>query len=576
MAQLRPFFQVPKTDWKFPPHTTSSPELEPIRQWLLTELFDSYNYPKTWLDSRIVFETSVEGFTGFSFLTASGLPFLIASVAKTTDVAESALREKLLSSYTAGIGISVGYDTKKVRFLRRRFDLIKCEYINNIESHNTPSSAIGLQPYLLNLDPSPTLSTRTLTPLTDRIESLFFELHSHIRDIDGLHADESLDELCKLLYAKMYDEEFSDDDSSLQFQKWLYGSADELSASIRQLYHRANEYDVRVFRLRIPGYERSRGVFNLPIRLSSPAIARIVESLQFYSLTKSQSDIKGRVFQKVLVPATRAGMGQYFTPEPIVDFMVAVANPKLSELIIDPFCGSGRFLAQCLRYVRINSNRITDKSWHEFAFGKLHGIEKSDRMVRIAMTDMRLNGDGHSNIRCTDSLLAFANYPDIQPGSFDIVLTNPPFGSVIRSDAIAQLGRFDLSKHKRSVPIEILGLERSIEFLRPGGRLGIVLPESILANQRTHYVRNWLEQKIKLRGIISLPIQTFSPFGANVKTSIVFARKWEIGESRDKNYPVFLGRVDSVGYDASGRKTGNSELRAIETEFKKFLKIEGW
>ena len=78
-------------------------------------------------------------------------------------------------------------------------------------------------------------------------------------------------------------------------------------------------------------------------------------------------------------------------------------------------------------------------------------------MVRVAMTDMRLHGDGHSNVRCTDSLLDFSNYPDIHPESFDLVLTNPPFGSLLGPEALARLGRFEFAQGRRNVPLELLG-----------------------------------------------------------------------------------------------------------------------
>jgi type I restriction enzyme M protein len=219
---------------------------------------------------------------------------------------------------------------------------------------------------------------------------------------------------------------------------------------------------------------------------------------------------------------------------------------------------------------------VTGKAFHEFAFGKLHGIEKSDRMVRVAMTDMRLHGDGHSNIRCTDSLLSFENYPDIRPESFDLILTNPPFGSLLGTDALGQLGHFSLAENRNTVPLEVLGLERCIEFLRPGGRLGIVLPDGLLANRNSRYVREWLEHHVKLRAIVSLPIETFSPFGANVKTSIVFLRKWRNGETREAKHHVFAARADNVGYDAAGRSQDGCDLEMIVGKLSGFLQTEGW
>ena len=115
------------------------------------------------------------------------------------------------------------------------------------------------------------------------------------------------------------------------------------------------------------------------------------------------------------------------------------------------------------RYPDLNS-----KSVHEFAFNRLHGIEKSERMVRIAMTDMRLHEDGHSNIRCTDALLDMQNYPDLQAESFDIVMTLIRFGFLLGVESLNSLPQFELNPQRKSIPLEILGLERSIQFSETG------------------------------------------------------------------------------------------------------------
>lgn len=98
-------------------------------------------------------------------------------------------------------------------------------------------------------------------------------------------------------------------------------------------------------------------------------------------------------------------MGQYFTPDPVVDMAVKIAAPQLSDLVLDPFCGSGHFLTRSLDYVLANNANARPDALHEFMFFHLHGIEKSERMARIAMTDMLLHDDGHTNIRNTDALL---------------------------------------------------------------------------------------------------------------------------------------------------------------------------
>jgi type I restriction enzyme M protein len=232
-----------------------------------------------------------------------------------------------------------------------------------------------------------------------------------------LHDDEALDEICKVIFTKIYDERYTTKQprgTPFRFQTYGASNASEVASNIRVLYEEARSSDIEIYSKRIPGYERSRGVFKSQIRLSDSALYRIVERLQPFSLIDSKGDIKGRAFQKVLGPAIRAGMGQYFTPDPIVELAVGVIQPKADDLILDPFCGSGHFLTKALQYVVQDQGAIlTPHALHEFKFFHLHGIEKSDRMVRIAMTDMMLNDDGHTNIRNQDALLSFDNYPDI-------------------------------------------------------------------------------------------------------------------------------------------------------------------
>ena len=399
----------------------------------------------------------------------------------------------------------------------------------------------------------------------NRFENVFFEAHSFLRDLDGLHPDEALDELCKLIYAKMYDEE-----SGTNIFSSAVGNAEEYAASIRYLYSMANKYDMRVYALKIPGYKRSRGVFEESLFISSNAIAKAGQLFAKYNFSTADIDFKARAFQNVYKPATRAGMGQYFTPLQVIRFIVFCMAPSLSDLIIDPFAGSAHFLTESLSYVLPSAQN--EKVKNEFAFYKLHGIEKSERMVRIAMTDMRLHGDGHSNIRCTDALLPFDSYIDLASDSFDIVMTNPPFGSVLQKESYSYLGDFELLKGKAKVPLEVLGLERSIQLLRDGGRIAIVLPESIFVNKSYAYVRTWLQKNVKIRGIISLPLSTFTPFGANIKTSILIATKTKTLD----DYEIFTGVIEDIGFDSKGNDTKSPDWLEVADAFKSFIDKEGW
>jgi len=308
------------------------------------------------------------------------------------------------------------------------------------------------------------------------------------------------------------------------------------------------------------------------LKLSSVALSKIANTFSLYDISNSSLDIKARAFQNVYKPAVRAGMGQFFTPHEVVKLIVDVISPKQQEVIIDPFCGSGHFLSESLSHLRSQVKNCN--VFNEFAYHKLHGIEKSERMVRIAMTDMRLNGDGHSNIRCTDALLPFSSYVDIEPNSFDVVMTNPPFGSVLSSDAFNYLGEFELNSLFKNVPLELAGLERSIQLLRDGGKLGIILPESIFVNKSFYNIRKWISQKLKVRAIVSLPIETFSPYGTSIKTSILFAKKERSDSVYD--YKIFTGGIENIGYDAAGRPLENGEINAFTARLQDFFRKEGW
>jgi type I restriction enzyme M protein len=256
---------------------------------------------------------------------------------------------------------------------------------------------------------------------------------------------------------------------------------------------------------------------------------------------------------------------------------VGVVDPKASDLILDPFCGSGHFLTRCLDYVvRTQGPSLDAYTLHQFKFFHLHGIEKSDRMVRIAMTDMMLHDDGHTNIRNLDALLSFENYPDIlalredgssDPAVFDLILTNPPFGSIMRQEVMELIGRFQLGHKKKSLPLEVLGLERCFQFLKPGGRLAIVLPDGLLKNKNMVFVRQWLHHTAAIKAIFSIPVDAFAPYGAAVKTSLCVFRKLMPGDIAAPDAKAFLAEIHNLGYDATGRTKPGSEIAAAIQSF---------
>ncbi|MED4851776.1 N-6 DNA methylase [Caldifermentibacillus hisashii] len=576
--KIRPYYSMESSEWlEGEPSLNKKKNVsrEEIRKWILNELIESYYYPREWVGKRIKL-VETEEFFGLTVLTKVNYPFLIVSIAEPGcfEKAEKALSVFFDKYPLAGLGIVSDGSVDGTKAVRKNFSSQQIEYIVDIESYQLPNKANFI--YRYEEFPRDTKSRNIQSLLSEKVENVFFEAHSHLRDIDGLHADEALDELCKIIYCKLYDENETLVDHLPKMQRAIYGSTEELAVNIRMMYQQANEKVV----VKHKTQNLHMGVFNTDIKLSSAALAKVVEVLQHYNLTHSNIDVKGRAFQKVINPAIRAGMGQYFTPLVIVELMVQIARPSINDFVLDPFCGSGHFLSKTFEYVRntlnIDNEKDLEEIMKEFASKNLHGIEKSDRMVRIAMTDMMLHGDGSTHIRCSDSLLDFRNYTDLKPELYDLILTNPPFGSLLGVEAFMQLGSFVLTEGYKTVPLEVLGLERCMQFLRPGGKLGIVLPDGLLANKRTQYVREWIEEHAKIRAIISLPLETFAPFGANIKTSIIFLRKWDIGEIKEENYNIFLAQIDNIGYDATGHLKSGSEIDEVREAVLEFLDKEGW
>lgn len=560
-----------------------------VRQWVLKELITSYKYPISWFGEKVVIEETIpmgvaRKQVDIAIKNDIGKPFILIETknysTSTEDFtyAQGQLESYLAATHYATIGLVT--DGKTTKVLRKKIDPNDFDYIPDIPEYgleNTVKTKL-----VREIDPSLLHEGRDtgLTPIDATYERVLSESHNLIRDIDGLHDDEALDEICKVIYTKIYDERQTckqPTGTPFRFQVFGAANASEVASNIRGLYDEAKQADIEIYSKRIPEYARSRGVFKANIRLSDQALFKVVESLQEFSLIDSDTDIKGRAFQKILASAIRAGMGQYFTPDPIAELAVKVVSPTASDMVLDPFCGSGHFLSKTLNYVLQDKN-LTKYAQHEVKFFHLHGIEKSDRMVRIAMTDMLLHDDGHTNIRNQDALLSFENYPDIvaidetseelNPAVFDVVLTNPPFGSIMRQETMNIIGRFSLGSGKKSLPLEIIGLERSLQFLKPDGKLAIVLPEHIMKGKSTAFVRDWLSEIAATKAIFFFPEEAFTPYGAMVKTCLCVFQKYGEKCRPSDDEVTFLCEVENLGYDATGRYKHGSEIDLAVEAFK--------
>ena len=407
-------------------------------------------------------------------------------------------------------------------------------------------------------------------------------------------------EFCKIIFVKHRDEKNPEreDGKPYAFQRRDGETADQLFSRIHKLYEAEQE--------------REPDVFTDNLNMEAPILVRCVEHLEGISLDRTELDTKGVAFEEFLSGFFKGDFGQYFTPRELIAFAVEILNPERKHFVLDPACGSGGFLLYALDHVRREAGRKQKpdtvehfRFWHDFAEKNLFGIEVNDELTRVAKMNMIIHDDGHTNIVGHDALdfltkLTGKN-PGLAEGKFDLILTNPPFGSVVRRAEKGEnyLEQYDLRhyigksavqakpdesaqseqdakqgakavKARTSIKTEILFLERVHSFLKPGtGRAAVVLPDGVLTNSSLQGVRNWLLAHFQLLAVVSLPQFAFQHYDAGVKASIVFLRCLESSETVSDDEPIFMALADNIGYDATGRKTFDVTVEREEPDNEK-------
>lgn len=408
-------------------------------------------------------------------------------------------------------------------------------------------------------------------------------------------------EFCKLIFVKHRDEKNPDrnEGEPYAFQSREDETPEELATRIHKLYDAEKDADPTVFEGKI--------------NIDPPILAQCVEHLEGISLDRTELDTKGVAFEEFMGGFFKGDFGQFFTPRELIAFAIEVLSPDRKDMTLDPACGSGGFLLYALDHVRREANRKKKpgtvehfRYWHDFAEKNLFGMEINEELARVAKMNMIIHDDGHTNVVGHDALDFFERplssdgktmgpkreyildkNKGLKPGSFDLIFTNPPFGSVIKRTEKAEgyLEQFELRKFlsknsngsegdesgkveqdakrgaktvkdRASIKTEILFLERVHSFLKPGkGRVAIVLPDGILTNASMQGVRDWLLAHFQLLAVVSLPQYAFSHYDAGVKASLVFMRRLKDGEIVPDDTHIFMALAENIGYDAAGRNT---------------------
>lgn len=398
-------------------------------------------------------------------------------------------------------------------------------------------------------------------------------------------------EMIRLIFCKIYDELF-DLDKSPKFKIGFNDTPEEVKKNIEWLWSNVKSKLVE------------EGVFEKheKIVLDPKSIVYIVGELEKYSLTDTDKDVIGDAFEVFAERQFAGEKGEFFTPRPVVKMAVEMIDPQPEEKILDPACGSGGFLIYALEHIwDIMDKSPKYKGKHlennkrDFAQKYFYGIDKEIDLVKICKAYMSIIGDGRSNIIKADSLKSPDEWEDVARATltnngklkkFDVILTNPPFGSKIKVKHEHILKQYDLgykweckdgewkklNKTKETEP-QILFIELCLNLLEDGGRMAIVLPDGIFGNPTDGYIREWIKDKAEIMAIVDCPHTTFMPH-THTKTSVLFVKKWS--NQKNKNYSIMMSVVDKCGHDNRGNEVyslNENNEEVLDEEFSQVIEI---
>jgi type I restriction enzyme M protein len=391
----------------------------------------------------------------------------------------------------------------------------------------------------------------------------------------GATRDETLlDELLKCLFCSLYMElglvsPLKTEIDSLDYAKAIRGVFAKVREDFPDIYNAQSE-----------------------ILLDPESIYRVMTDCSF-SLIDSTSDPIGDAFEVFVGSESRSRSGQFFTPRSVTDLLVKAVDPRPGESIIDPACGAGGFLTSVARYWI--EEGFSTKEISKFATETFFGIDKDDYLVNLAKLHISLLTGGHPNILFGDSLALQNGLSSVRQKAdsegFDVLLANPPFGVNIVAARPEILDKFQLARKwkfyseldkwsptsevRNQVPPQVLFVERCLSLLKVGGRMGIVLPESILSNKSYRYVVEYLLEKSHIQAVVGMPealFKTSGKGGTHTKTCLLVVEK-KVGNSREKS-TIFMAEAKWCGQDSRARIIDNNDLPTIGKNLKLVRKGE--
>ena len=448
-------------------------------------------------------------------------------------------------------------------------------------------------------------------PANESLVKTFKRCHDYIYGNEGMKKT-AFWELLNLIFCKLYDEKrrFTDAREGISYRRRFWVGVKEQNTPEGQ--HAVAERIKGIFE-DLKESHIFKDVFegNEQITLSDRGLAFVAGELAKYSFLDATVDVKGTAYETIVSNTLKQEAGQFFTPRNIIKCMVEMLDPDQNCRVLDPACGSGGFLVMVLDHVRhkivrifypeldelhleakLNSAEVED-AVREYAEKMIFGFDFDPDLKKAARMNMVMAGDGHSNIYNINSLdypyvshiaeavnesikhsadhdFHFETAENNAQGKFDMVFTNPPFGTKVEVDQeIAE--RYELN----SKAPEVLFIEACYNFLKPGGKMAIVLPDGILGNPNTESVRLWILQHFKLLASVDLPVETFLP-QVGVQASLLFLQKKTDAEMlvpiENEDYDVFMAIVEQVGKDRRGVPVYEKDDDGAEILFEHYKK----
>jgi type I restriction enzyme M protein len=426
------------------------------------------------------------------------------------------------------------------------------------------------------------------------------------------------EEVFKLIFTKLFDEmESSEDRVNIDTQFKIIKKQNP-DFNDKQILEKIDNEDYRKLEFRSRGdahhtkqvvndlYQKAKskwqGIFEQgePLRITDENHLQIcVGFLQNVKLFNSNLQVIDEAFEYLVNKSAKGEKGQYFTPRNVIDMCVYMMNPKPHEYMIDTACGSCGFTVHTLFNVWEKLKNQGKANFHNFSnqkltndqkefVNKVFGIDFDEKSVRVARTLNMIAGDGKTNVLHLNTLDYTRWEERLKDGSwaktyldgyyrlldlakdrknpkefnFDIVMANPPFAGDIKDSRLIsnyEISFSDKGKKSNKVSRDVLFIERNLDFLKPGGRMAVVLPQGRFNNSSDERIRNFIMEKARLVAVVGLDVNTFKPH-TGTKTSVLFIQKWDEDKSSPtynpmvEDYEIFMAVSEKSGKDNSGQE----------------------